>query len=109
MRSAPSLFHGPSLRRSARLRRQADPPSHALAIRVGVQPRDVDAVHGKLLVAVLGVAGHADRANDCAAGIADQHAAAFRKDLIAAGGNEITHEDWPLLGALANEFRASAE
>jgi len=54
---------------SACFRRQTD-PSHADAIRIGLQPCGVDAVDGKLFVTILGVAGHTDRANDFAAGIA---------------------------------------
>src|SRR5689334_24265349 len=72
----------------------------------------MDAVHGKLLVSVFGVfgvAGDADRANDFAAGIANEHAATFRKNLLAACGNEVAHEDRPLLGAFANELRTTAE
>src|SRR6516162_2746639 len=89
--------------------RQTDPSSHADAIGIGLQPRGVDAVDGKLFVAVLGIAGYTEGANDFAARIADQHAPAFGKDLIAARGNEIAHEDRPLLRPLANEFRAAAE
>src|SRR5215472_10826269 len=94
---------------SARFWRRTGPPSHADAIRVDLEPRSADAMDGELFVAVLGITGHPDRANDFAARIADQHAAAFGKDLIAARGNEVAHEDRPLLRALANQFRAAAE
>src|SRR5215475_7644841 len=50
-----------------------------------------------------------DRADDLAFVVTDQHAAALREDLIAARGNEVSHEDRPLLRALANELRAAAE
>src|SRR5215472_11293058 len=53
------------------------------------------------------IAGHPDRANDFAVRIADQHAAAFGKDLLAARGNEIAHEDRSFPRALADEFRAA--
>src|SRR5262249_51291213 len=94
---------------SARFWRRTGPPSHADAIRVDLEPRSVDAMDGELFVAVLGITGHPDRANDFAARIADQHAGAVGKDLIAARGNEVAHEDRPLLRALANQFRAAAE
>src|SRR5262249_22601244 len=91
------------------LRRQADPPPHANAIRVGLQPRGVNAVDREFLVPNFGVAGHPDRADDLAFVVTDQHATALREDLIAARGNEVSHEDRPLLCALANELRAAAE
>jgi hypothetical protein len=60
--------------RQLMLRGQTDPPTHARAIGVGLQSGSVDAVDGKLLVAVFGIAGHADRAYDFALRIADEHA-----------------------------------
>src|SRR5215469_8271058 len=91
----------------SRLTRQADLAAHTGAIRVGLQTRGVNAVNGKLFVAIFGVPGHADRSNHFALRVADQHAATFGKDLITACGNQVTHEDRPLLGALANELRAA--
>src|SRR6516165_2188651 len=111
MHSAPCPFHARRLSRqiSARFWRQADPPTHANAIRIDLESRGADTVDGQLVVTVLGIAGHSDRANDFAVRIADQHAAAFGKDLLAARGNEIAHEDRSLLRALADEFRAAPE
>src|SRR5712692_11403560 len=91
------------------LRGQTDPPTHAQAIGIGLQSRGVNAVDRKLLVAVFGIAGHPDRAYDFAFGIADEHAAALRKNLIAACGDKVSHENWPLLRSLADQFRTAAE
>src|SRR5260370_29135063 len=85
------------------------PPTHAHAIGIGLQSRRVNAVDRKLLVAVFGVAGHADCAYDVAFGIADEHAAALRKNLIAARGDKVTHENWPLSRSFADQFRTAAE
>ena len=84
-------------------------PAHAAAVFVGSQTGRVDAMNRQFLVAILGIAGYADRANDFATIVADQHAAAFGKDLLAARGNQITHEDRPFVRPLADEFRAAAE
>jgi hypothetical protein len=46
-------------------------------------------VRGELLVAVLGVAGDADRADHLAVGVADQHAAALGEDLLAARPDQV--------------------
>src|SRR6516225_8471875 len=93
----------------SRLTRQADLAAHTGAIRFGLQTRGVNAVNGKLFVAIFGVPGHADRSNHFALRVADQHAATFGKDLITACGNQVTHEDRPLLGALANELSSCAQ
>src|SRR5260370_4990924 len=85
------------------------PPTHAHAIGIGLQARGVNAVDRKLLVAVFGIAGHADRAYDFAFGIADEHAAALRKNLIAARGDKVSHENWPLLRSFADQFRTPPE
>ena len=67
------------------LREQADAPAHAAAILVGLEAGGVNAVNGELFVAVLGIAGNADGADDLAVVVADQHAAALGEDLIVAG------------------------
>src|SRR6266480_3195505 len=91
------------------LRGQPDPPAHSRAIGVGLQPCRVDAVDGKLLVAVFGIAGHPDRAYDFALRIADEQAAALRKNLITARGDKVSHENWPLLRSFADQFRTPPE
>src|SRR5881392_1903995 len=91
------------------LRGQTDAPTHAHAIGIGLQPRRVNAVDRKLLVAVFGIAGHADRAYDFALRIADEHAAALRENLIAARGDKVAHENWPLLRPFADQFRTPPE
>ena len=84
-------------------------PAHAGAILVGLQSRGMDAVDRQLLVAILGIAGDADRADDFAVIVADQHAAAFGKNLLAARRNQIAHEDRPLLGALVHQLGAAPQ
>src|SRR5580692_4191871 len=69
----------------------------------------MDAVGGELLVALPGIAGDADRADDLAVGIADQQAAGFGKQLLVARRDQIAHEDRPLLGALMHQARAAPE
>src|SRR6202162_5834240 len=69
--------------------------SHAFEIRVGFQAGRMDAMGGELLVAVLGVAGDADGADDLPVGAADLQAAALGKNLLAACAHEIAHEDRP--------------
>ena len=69
----------------------------------------MDAEDREFLVAVLGIARHSDRANDLAVIVADQPAAAFRENLLAARRNEVAHEDRALLGALVHELGAAAE
>src|SRR5262245_17753262 len=54
------------------------------AILVGLEPDGADAVGSELLVAVLGIAGHADRADDLAGSVADLQPTALREDLAAA-------------------------
>src|SRR5215831_7066176 len=58
--------------------------------------------------AVLGVAGHADGADDLARAIANLQAAALGKKLLAARGDEIAHEDRLLLGAKLHELGGAA-
>src|SRR5689334_13991956 len=60
------------------------PPSHRGAVVIGLEPRRMDAVRRELLVAVLRVAGDADRTDHFAVGVADQEATALGKDLLAA-------------------------
>src|SRR5258708_9998937 len=69
----------------------------------------MDAVGGELLVALPGIAGDADRADDFAVRVADQQAAGFGKQLLVARRDQITHEDRPLLGALMHQARAAPE
>src|ERR1700735_710964 len=90
-------------------RNEANAPAHAAAVIVGLQPGGVNTVDRKLLVAIFGIAGNADRADDLAVVAADQHAAAFGKNLLVARGDEIAHEDRTLDRALAHELRAAPE
>src|SRR5262249_58514006 len=69
------------------------PPPHRLAVVVGLQPGRVYAVRGEFLVAVLGVAGDADRADHLAVRVADQQAAALADDLLVARADHVVHED----------------
>src|SRR5262249_35558052 len=50
------------------------------AVLVGLEPNRANAVGGKLLVPLLGIAGDADRADHFALGTADLQPAAFGKD-----------------------------
>src|SRR5919106_733428 len=61
------------------------------AVLVGLEGSGADAVGGELFVALLGVSSDADGAEDFAIFIADQHAAAFGKDLIVGGADQISH------------------
>src|ERR1700685_2845926 len=67
----------------------------------------MDAVGGGFLVALPGIAGDADRADDFALGIADQQAARLGKQLLVARRDQIAHEDRPLFGALMHQARAA--
>jgi hypothetical protein len=98
-----ALSRGPACQPAtlSRLRR-SNLPAHAGAIRVGFQTGGADAVSRKLLIAIFGIACYSDRANHFAAVVADQHAATFRKNLLAARGHEVAHEDRPLLSPLAD-------
>src|SRR5262245_65143778 len=78
--------------------------AHGRAVLVGLEPDRADAVGGELLVALLGIAGHADRADDLARGIANLQTAALGKDLFVGRGDEIAHEDRLLLGAHLHEL-----
>src|SRR5215471_14357070 len=78
---------------------------HVSTIVVGLQARGVNAVDRELPVAILGVSGHPDRADDLPADVADLHAAALRKELVIARGDQIAHEGRLLLVADAHEPR----
>src|SRR5579863_10393293 len=69
----------------------------------------MNAMDRQFLVAVLGIPGHSDGADDFAAVIADQHAATLGKNLLAARGDQVAHEDRPLLRPLAHELGAAAK
>src|SRR6266480_3233776 len=66
----------------------AAPAPQRRAVLVGFQPDRADAVGGKLLVALLGIAGDADRADDLARVIANLQPAALGKNLLAARGDD---------------------
>jgi hypothetical protein len=53
-----------------------------LAVLVGLEARSMNAVTGKLLIALLCISGDADSADDLTVLVADQHAPALRKNLI---------------------------
>src|SRR5712692_1883603 len=78
--------------------------SDAGTVLVGLEADGANAVGGKLLVAILGVAGDADGADDFAVGSANLQPAAFRKDLVAARAQQIAHEDRLLLCAHFHEL-----
>src|SRR2546428_1357420 len=78
--------------------------AHGRAVLVGLEADRADAVGGELLVAVLGVAGHSDRADDLARGIANLQTAALGKNLFVCRSDEIAHEDRLLLGAHLHEL-----
>jgi hypothetical protein len=65
-------------------------------------------VSGKLLVAVLGIAGHSDRADDLAVGVANLHAATFGENLVAGRTQQVAHEDRLLLGPHLHELGGAA-
>src|SRR5580704_11809578 len=88
---------------------QSDAAAHRSAIFVCLEAGGMDAEDAKLLVAVFGIPGHSDRAQDFAVVIADQPAAAFRENLLAARSDQVAHEDRALLGALVHQLRAAAE
>src|SRR5262245_63447443 len=78
---------------------QPDPAAaaHGRAVLVGLEADRADAVGGELLVALLGVAGHSNRADDLARGIANLRSADIGKNLFVGRGDEIAHEDRLLL------------
>src|SRR5258708_39301202 len=104
--TAMTLREGRSSRRLPLLVGQPDPrvASQVLAVLVGLEAGRADAVRGQLLVAVLGVAGDADRADHLAVVVADLQPAAFGKDLVAGRAVEVAHEDRLLLGAHLHEL-----
>src|SRR6516165_4435876 len=85
---------------------QPDPATaaHGRAVLVGLEADRADAVGGELLVAVLGVAGDADRADDLPRGVANLQTAALGENLFVGRGDEIAHEDRLLLGAHLHEL-----
>src|SRR5262249_3289777 len=89
---------------------QPDPvaAAHGGAILVGLEADRMDAVGGELLIALLGIAGDADRAEDFAGGFANLQTAALGKNLFVGRGDEIAHEDRLLLGAHLHELGGAA-
>src|SRR6185437_1517451 len=83
--------------------------AHAGAVLVGLEAGGADAERRQFLVLFFGVAGDTDGADRVAARRADQHAAAFREDLVVGGGEQILHEGGLLLVADAHEARIAAE
>src|SRR5690348_13767567 len=79
------LWRRPTFR--SRSPEQAEMPAHAGAVLIGFQSGGADAECGQLVVTVFGIAGDADRADRLPVWVADQHAAAFRKNLLAARGD----------------------
>src|SRR3954469_22971107 len=97
---------GPLRRRSHLFVGQSDTriTAELLAVVVGLEAGRMDAMGGEFLVAVLGVAGDPDRADHIAGLVADLQAAAFGKDLVATGADQIAHEDRLLLSAHLHEL-----
>src|SRR5260221_13901204 len=89
---------------------QPDPATAADggAILVGLEADRADAVGGELLVALLGIAGDPDRADDFARGVANLQTAALGKNLFVGRSDEIAHEDRLLLGAHLHELGGAA-
>src|SRR6516162_6629040 len=79
----------------------------ARKVLIGLEAGGANAVRGELLVALLRLAGDADGADHFAVGGADLQTAAFGKDLVTAGAQEIAHEDRLLLCALLHELRGA--
>src|SRR5215475_862756 len=67
-----------------------------LTVLVGLEPRSMNAVSGQFLIALLCISGDADRTDDLTVLVADQHAAALRKNLIGRSADQILHEQRPL-------------
>src|SRR5262245_62006178 len=63
-----------------------------LTVLVGLEARRVDTVSGQLFVPLLRVSGNPHSADDFALLIANQHAAAFGKNLIVRSTDQILHE-----------------
>src|SRR5262245_65570159 len=80
---------------------QPDPvaAAHGRAVLVGLEADRADAVGGELLVAVLGVAGDADRADDLARGIANLQNDALGKDLFVGRRDELGRQGQLPLGS----------
>src|SRR5215217_872528 len=78
------------------------PPS---AARVRLQPRGLDPGDGADFVLVGGVAGNADRADDIAAGVPDEHAARNRHQTALAHHRE-RPEELRVLGGTAGQRTA---
>ena len=64
---------------------------------------------GKLLIALLGVSCNTDSTDDLAIVVANQHAAAFGKDLIAGGSDHVLHEQRPFFSSDADERRRATQ
>src|SRR5207249_11237726 len=88
---------------------EADRDAEVGAVLVGLQAGGPNAERGQLLVALLHVAGDADRPEELAVVVADQHAAALGKDLSVGGAQQIVHEERPLLGAKADQARGPTQ
>src|SRR4051812_19102890 len=84
------------------------PAAEILAVLVGLEPERAHAVNGELLVALLGIAGHSDRADDLAVGVANLHAAAFGENLVPGRAQQVAHEDRLLLGAHFHQLGGAA-
>src|SRR5262245_45085362 len=78
------------------------------AVVVGFEPRGADSVRGQLLVALLSVAGDADRADHLAACVADEHAAALSEDAPFRGAHEVAHEERAFLRSQPHEARGAS-
>src|SRR5258707_8447658 len=76
----------------------ATPAPQGRTVVVGFEPDRLDAMDGELLVALLRIAGDADRADDLARPVANLQPATLGKNLLAARSDEITHEDGLFLG-----------
>src|SRR5882757_9915867 len=85
---------------------QADPAAapQISTVFVRLETDRTHAVNSELLVALLGIARHPDRADDLAIGVADLHAPAFGENLIAGRAEQVAHEDRLLLGAHLDEL-----
>src|SRR5262249_52982230 len=62
-----------------------------LTVLVGLEARRVNTVSGQLFVALLRVSGNPHSADDFAVLTANQHAAAFGKNLIVRSTDQILH------------------
>src|SRR5215831_15521130 len=80
-----------------------------LTVLVGLEARRVNTVSGQLFVALLRVSGNPHSADDFAVLIANQHAAAFGKNLIVRSTDQILHEQRPFFRPDTDQRRGSAQ